>query len=991
MKTKLFKSITAILCFFIVAQLNSVEAQGNTCGTAESITIDGACDGPTTISQNNAAPTVACGAFTDEGWYTFTVSGGPINITITAVSGDGNLAYVLYNVACGSISAGATCVNTNNTNGSAQTETSTSSLVNGTYYLRIINIGTGSAGGNMSLTSLCITSPPKVITASIASTQSICQNASVTLTSTYTVNNGSPTASYQWYSNTINSNSGGTAIGGATSSTYSPPTGTAGTFYYYCCIYTPGQNTSANGPMSNVVTITVSATATTSAAGSDQTTGSCVTTANLAGNSPVTGTGSWSIISGPGAVTTPGSPTSGVTGLQAGVATTFRWTITNGACTSTDDVIITGGSCGNNDLCTGGIAVSCNNTYSGTTVGMNTDAEDPGCSAASAAGVWYILAGTGGSVTASLCGSSYDTRLDVFSGTSCASITTCVVGNDDFCGTQSQVTFATVIGTTYYILVNGYSTNTGTFTLNLSCCSGTVPNCATTPSPANTATGVSPCGTLSWTAATCNSPTSYDVYFGTTSPPPYVTNVTTTSYSPALTGSTTYYWEVRPRNASGPAVSCTIWSFTTAASSNPQYNLVDDATSAAPYSCVTLTPNAAGQRGCAWDQNSTLGFASNFTYDWTINLGSNDAGADGMAFVIQNDPLGRCKCGVSGNQLGAGGITNSLIVELDTYINWEDRDDGMPNMNTDCISPGGPESDHLDIWLNGVVNPSTDGSNCATAVAERVIPAAIPLQNGGADYNIENGLDHKLRISWNAGTSTLTASVMNNATTVTYATVSYSFNPLTVFGTNSPYFGFTGSTGGLTNQQTFCNPPALLPVEMADFNMNCNEGEVLLNWSTNSEHNNDYFKIEKSRNGQDYVLKSIIDGAGNSTSSNAYIWTDDEISSETNYFRLTQVDFDGAEKILNVISSNCNELSGLNINNLLEQDGQLLLKLTNEMKGVYSIEITDYAGKQIANSTKMIESGYSEIVFPDLNPSKGIYFVRISNSAASVVKKVGIF
>jgi hypothetical protein len=78
---------------------------------------------------------------------------------------------------------------------------------------------------------------------------------------------------------------------------------------------------------------------TASAAGSDQTL--CATSATLAGNTPATGGGTWSLISGSGSITTPSSPSSGVTGLGVG-ANTFRWTLPNGVCTdSQDDVIIT--------------------------------------------------------------------------------------------------------------------------------------------------------------------------------------------------------------------------------------------------------------------------------------------------------------------------------------------------------------------------------------------------------------------------------------------------------------------------------------------------------------------------------------------------------------------------------------------------------------------------------------------------------------------------
>ena len=163
------------------------------------------------------------------------------------------------------------------------------------------------------------------------------------------------------------------------------------------------------------------------------------------------------------------------------------------------------------------------------------------------------------------------------------------------------------------------------------------PSCATIVSPANLATGIDGCGstTLNWTGPTgCNAATSYDVYFGTSATPPYVTNTASTSYTPTLTLGVTYYWQIRPKNASGTAAGCTIWRFSTTSSTNSEFNLLDDATSSAPYTCTTLTTAINNQRGCAWDANSTLNFATSFTYDFTINLGASDGGADGLTFVM---------------------------------------------------------------------------------------------------------------------------------------------------------------------------------------------------------------------------------------------------------------------------------------------------------------------------------------------------------------------
>jgi hypothetical protein len=81
--------------------------------------------------------------------------------------------------------------------------------------------------------------------------------------------------------------------------------------------------------------------------------------------------------------------------------------------------------------------------------------------------------------------------------------------------------------------------------------------------PALGSTGVSVTPTLTWNAST--GATSYDVYFGTASPPPLATNTSATSYSPGtLTGATPYYWRVVAKNSGGSNASA-MWSFTTQA------------------------------------------------------------------------------------------------------------------------------------------------------------------------------------------------------------------------------------------------------------------------------------------------------------------------------------------------------------------------------------------------------------------------------------------
>jgi hypothetical protein len=514
----------------------------------------------------------------------------------------------------------------------------------------------------------------------------------------------------------------------------------------------------------------------------------------------------------------------------------------------------------------------------------------------------------------------------------------------------------------------------------------TTPSCATALVPANAATAVSTCTPLTWTAPAssgCNTATSYDVYFGTTPTPPFVTNVTTTSYQPAMNFSTTYYWQIIPRNAAGPAVGCAIQSFTTAAATNPQYNLVDDATSASPYNCVTLTPNTTSQRGCAWDANSTMNFLADFSYDIDVNLGNNDAGADGMAFVLQNDPLARCKCGTVGGALGAGGILNSVTVEIDTYLNFEDRDD----FTAPFIGCSGTEDpDHLDIWYNGNINPSLDGNCDAVAAGERPAnPFAVRLQSApGVNYNIENGLTHKFRISWTAATNTLSASVWNSTLTLNYGTVSASFNPITVFGTNTPYFGFTASTGGFSNTQTFCLPAILLPVELISFDADCIDGKAELHWKTQSERENDHFTIEKSCDGINYATIQSIPSKGDAVTVQNYQMIDNSDCHGVTYYKLSQTDKNGTVEVLGIRSVQpCSEFQEVYVYPNPAKD-QINVSWTN--LSMQRLTITNSLGQNLMNSL-VSDKSMTETAFDISQLANGVYYILVEQDFGSKTYK----
>ena len=134
-----------------------------------------------------------------------------------------------------------------------------------------------------------------------------------------------------------------------------------------------------------------------------------------------------------------------------------------------------------NDECIGATPLNVGDTVSGDT----TNATDSGNNSSN--DLWYSFTGNGveEDITVSLCGSSYDTLLRIFD--SCTGEQ--IYFNDDSCGLQSEITFTSDGTTTYFIMVEGFSSNNGAFTMNISGTLGIddneIENMIIYPNPAN--------------------------------------------------------------------------------------------------------------------------------------------------------------------------------------------------------------------------------------------------------------------------------------------------------------------------------------------------------------------------------------------------------------------------------------------------------------------------------------------------------------------------
>ena len=93
-----------------------------------------------------------------------------------------------------------------------------------------------------------------------------------------------------------------------------------------------------------------------------------------------------------------------------------------------------------------------------------------------------------------------------------------------------------------------------------------------------------------------------------------------------------------------------------------------------------------------------------------------------------------------------------------------------------------------------------------------------------------------------------------------------------------------------------------LPINFLSFKgIKCEKGNKLI-WETSSEHNNDFFTLEKTTDGELFEVVGIVNGAGNTNHLIEYSLMDLNVREVINYYRLIQTDFDGKTTKSDLIS-----------------------------------------------------------------------------------------
>jgi len=207
----------------------------------------------------------------------------------------------------------------------------------------------------------------------------------------------------------------------------------------------------------------------------------------------------------------------------------------------------------------------------------------------------------------------------------------------------------------------------------------------------------------------------------------------------------------------------------------------------------------------------------------------------------------------------------------------------------------------------------------------------------------------------------------------------WTYQPTTVLNTTANTLTLAGQTGtefilGSTSNN-------ILPIELISFDAFLVNRSVNLQWITASEVNNDFFTVQKTKDGLTWETVGIVDGAGTSTELKSYSLVDVNPFLEVSFYRLVQTDVDGSVVYSDWKSVNLSSEEAISIYPNPTKDN-VVVRL-KDLNGLAQIAISDATGKVL--STSHTEQEVNKLELPN---NQGIYFIRIEMNQQVEIRKV---
>lgn len=182
------------------------------------------------------------------------------------------------------------------------------------------------------------------------------------------------------------------------------------------------------------------------------------------------------------------------------------------------------------------------------------------------------------------------------------------------------------------------------------------------------------------------------------------------------------------------------------------------------------------------------------------------------------------------------------------------------------------------------------------------------------------------------------------------------------------------------------------PVELISFDGRVVEDIIELKWQTSWEKNNDFYTIEKSSNGLNYMELATIDGKGTTEFISEYIYIDPLPFKGNNYYRLTQTDYDGTYEVFKPIMIQYEEtgpMMKIYPNPVVNQEVNLIVNpdlLRGENNNTYII-VRNITG-EIVYQQNIPTDHLGEKISLNRRLASGMYIIELHSPYGNTSKKV---
>ncbi|MFD1628335.1 T9SS type A sorting domain-containing protein [Pseudopedobacter beijingensis] len=178
-----------------------------------------------------------------------------------------------------------------------------------------------------------------------------------------------------------------------------------------------------------------------------------------------------------------------------------------------------------------------------------------------------------------------------------------------------------------------------------------------------------------------------------------------------------------------------------------------------------------------------------------------------------------------------------------------------------------------------------------------------------------------------------------------------------------------------------------LPVTLTSFDVKQQQGNVLLNWATNSEVDNAYFEILRSTDGKGFSEIGNVKGTGNSRSVNSYTFTDKYPLEGLNYYRLRQVDYDGVGKYSEVKTVNIGFIESETLKVLIPANiKEIHFSYTSQDTGESVLQVLDVQGRKYTEEKIQLKKGENYFFIESSLPS-GVYIALLRLKDQAIIAK----